>query len=200
MHVRLTTITGVTQLDAGIAHLREKVVPELTQMTGHRGLTASADRSEGTVGVLGLWENEAALEASDSAVSKVRAEAATVFGGSVSVETFEEVLLETASLPPAEGCALIVRQTNVDPARVDEGLDFIRGFVSMVKETAGFRSMRVLVNRQSGDTIIGAVFDDQAALAAARERLEPPIFEQADSRNFQPGDASVRDLIFIHIP
>jgi hypothetical protein len=201
MYARITTITGVTNLDAEVTHLEERVATEVMQMAGYRGLIASGDRTTGTVGVLGLWENEEALRSSDSVVSKVRAEAAQVFGGSVTVETFEQVIEETGAIPPAVGCALIIRRTNLEPARVNEGVEFLRvQAVPMVKETPGFRSLRVLIDRQSGDAIIGAVFDDQAALAAARERLEPPLFKDAEARNLDVGNASVRELLYIHRP
>jgi hypothetical protein len=76
MHVRLTTVTGVITLIPGSPIRREKMVPQLTQIRGGRGLTASVDRSTGPAAVLGRWENEAALTSRDTAVSKARTEGA----------------------------------------------------------------------------------------------------------------------------
>ena len=72
MHVRISTIRGATDIDAGIRLLGEKVVPELQQQRGFRGITASADRAGGIVAVVSLWETEQDMTASESAAGKVR--------------------------------------------------------------------------------------------------------------------------------
>jgi hypothetical protein len=71
MFVRVNSVTGAQNIDAGVAFLRNKVVPELTGEKGFRGLTVSGNRSTGDFGILGLWETLEDLEASDSAVSKL---------------------------------------------------------------------------------------------------------------------------------
>ena len=43
MHARISTISGTTDIEAGVRFLGEKVVPELQQQRGFRGLTASGD-------------------------------------------------------------------------------------------------------------------------------------------------------------
>ena len=81
MFVRVNTVTGAKNIDAGVAFLRDKVVPELKGQKGFRGLTASGNRSTGDFGILGLWETLEDLKASDSAVSKLRQESVAVIGG-----------------------------------------------------------------------------------------------------------------------
>ena len=100
MHVRITTITGATDIDAGIALAREQSVPALQKLKGYRGLTASADRASGTVAVLTQWETEDDLNASEADAEKLRAEAVRAFGGEPTVARFEQVLAEMPAGPP----------------------------------------------------------------------------------------------------
>ena len=57
MFVRVNTVTDAQDIDAGVALLREKVIPELEGQKGFRGVTASGNRSTGECGILGLWES-----------------------------------------------------------------------------------------------------------------------------------------------
>ncbi|MHB1445876.1 MAG: hypothetical protein ACYCZV_09510 [Acidimicrobiales bacterium] len=67
MHVRLTLVEGVQDMERAAKVLAEQVVPGLKEQKGFAGLTASADKAAGLVGVISLWQTEADLEASSSA-------------------------------------------------------------------------------------------------------------------------------------
>ena len=109
MHPRASTVTRATDIDAGVAHIRDEVEPQLLQQKGFRGISVSADRSDGLVIVLSLWETEADLEASESAAAKVRADALSVVGGEVSVDRYEQLLWETLGEGPRPGAKLFIR-------------------------------------------------------------------------------------------
>ena len=83
MHTRVLTFTGAKNIDAGVDFLRQKVVPVLNDQKGYRGITASADRSGGVLGILSLWETQADREASDSALANARQESIDIVGGDV---------------------------------------------------------------------------------------------------------------------
>ena len=57
MFVRVNTVTGAKDMDAGVEFLRDKVVPEVRGQKGFRGLTASGNRSTGEFGILSIWES-----------------------------------------------------------------------------------------------------------------------------------------------
>ena len=63
MHTRLLTFTDAKNIDGGVDFLRQKVVPILNEQKGYRGVSASADRSGGVLGILTLWETAADREA-----------------------------------------------------------------------------------------------------------------------------------------
>jgi hypothetical protein len=56
MFVRMNTVTGAENIDAGVTFLQDKVIPEVRGQKGFRGLTASGNRSTGDFGILGLWD------------------------------------------------------------------------------------------------------------------------------------------------
>jgi hypothetical protein len=59
MHTRVLTFTGPKNIDDGVAFVRDNAVPVLQEQKGYRGITASADRGGGVLGILSLWETEA---------------------------------------------------------------------------------------------------------------------------------------------
>ncbi len=94
MHARMTRYEGAAP-DAIEDTLRTKkrVLPsELGQTEGMKGIVFLADRGSGTVVVISLWEDEAALQASEGHAERVR-EMVTGPGETASVERCEVALL-----------------------------------------------------------------------------------------------------------
>jgi heme-degrading monooxygenase HmoA len=199
MHARLTTVTGSTDIDKGIAHLRDSVLPQVQQQKGFRGLTCSADRSTGLALVLALWESEADLDASESVADKARGETMKVMGGQPKVERFEQTVWEMGDVPPKAGAKLHVRPVTMDPSRVDENVAFFKETVlPEIRATAGFMSVRQLMNRQSGEGRVGTVWADAETLRMAREKSEQRR-SMAAQRGIQFGDDMVLELILVAI-
>jgi heme-degrading monooxygenase HmoA len=196
MHVRITTITGATDIDAGIALARDQSVPALQKLRGYRGLTASADRSSGTVAVLTLWETEDDLNASEADVETLRADAVRVFGGEPTVERFEQVLAEMPGGPPPVGSTLLVRPFKVDPARLEETLDMFKSVVlPEIKAQPGFLAARQLVDRSTGEGAVGLVWADNESAKAGAAAGEQRRAEAA-SRGVEFGEPMLREVVF----
>lgn len=199
MYVRISTIKGATDIDAGIRVLEEKVVPELQQQRGFRGVTASADRAGGIVAVVSLWDTEQDMAASESAATKVRQEAVGVIGGDVTVETFEQVVADIGDPPPAVGCCLRVIRVKMDPARINDNIEFFRSeIVPRMKATPGFRGVRNLIDRASGHGVVGTLWNDEASMKAADAAAEQRR-QEAASRGVEFGEMSTRVLLFSHL-
>src|SRR5882672_4103269 len=124
MFARVNNVTGARDIDAGVAFLRDKVVPELQGQKGFRGLSMSANRSTAEVGILGLWATLEDLEASDSTVAKLRKESMGVLGGEIAVATMEQLLAEVNQAQDMVGCPLRIVRVKMDPAKVDEHVAF----------------------------------------------------------------------------
>jgi heme-degrading monooxygenase HmoA len=168
MHVRITTVTGASDIDRGLAVLRDQVVPQMQQQAGFRGLSAAGDRAAGLVTVLSVWDSQADLQASESAADKARGDAVRLMGGQVSVERYEQTVCEVADTRPGPGAKLHIRNIKLDPDRIEEILGFFRQtVVPDMKTRPGFRAVRQLIDRTTGEGRVGSVWADQDSLAAS---------------------------------
>ena len=196
MHVRISTITGASDIDGGIAFLRDQVVPQLQQQKGFVGLNASGDRGAGLVTVLSVWESEADLDASESAADKARGDALRLIGGEVSVERYEQTVWEMGDTPPGPGAKLHVRKISMDPGRIEENLDFFRQIVLPdMKAAPGFLGVRQLIDRSTGEGRVGTVWADEDSLAAALAKSEERR-ARAGERGVEFGDEQVLEVLF----
>jgi heme-degrading monooxygenase HmoA len=198
MFARTVTFTGATDIDAGMRYLQDTVAPLLREQKGFRGVTASADRFSGVLGVLSLWETEADRDASESTLVKAREEGQRVIGGEMTVEHFEELLVEVDQ-PPTVGCSLLLRRLSMDPGKIEENLGFFRREVlPQIKANPGFCAVRNMINRQTGEGMVGTVWADRASIDAAAEAAEARR-QQAEQRGVTFGEQSKREIVFVDL-
>lgn len=199
MYARTVQFVGATDIDAGVAFTRDTVTPLIRQQHGYLGMVASADRDAKVLGILSTWESEADLEASNSALLKVRDEATKIVGGQLSVDEFEQVLL-VAKQPPTVGSSLLVRRISQDPAKVEENLEFFRTTVlPEIEASPGFLAARQLINRATGDGMVGTVWESADAMEAAAKA--------ADERRARAASIGVtfleqtrREILYVDLP
>lgn len=197
MFTRVVQFKGAKDIDAGVAFVRDTVTPVLRQQRGFRGVTVSADRFGGVVGVLTLWETEADRDASESALSKVRDEGAKIIGGEMTVETYEEMVLEVVG-PPREGASLLIRRISMDPANIDDNLAFFKDTVlPQIKASPGLLAVRNMINRSTGDGIVGTVWADAASMETAAEAAQQRQAQAAGRVSF--GEQSKREVLFVDL-
>jgi heme-degrading monooxygenase HmoA len=111
MHARVTTLeVPPDRMDDATRHVREQVVPRLSQMEGFKGFVALGSRQSGKLQGVAFWESEEALRATDEAVVPIREGAAEAAGGTVAgVEEFEVSVFEAPSAGPVSGVTDSVR-------------------------------------------------------------------------------------------
>jgi len=199
MFNRVTTLTGARDLDEAVRYLQETALPVTRSQTGYRGATASVDREAGLLGVLTMWDTAASRDASDSAVAKHRDEVSRLFSGDMTIELFEEAGLELVK-PPIVGASLRLVKYSTDPATVDDIVSYIHSdLVPRIKAMAGFRSLRNMVNRETGAGLVGTLWDDDSAMRQAGGQLQS-LREEAGRRGVQFGDTSHRRIALIDMP
>jgi hypothetical protein len=119
-----------------------------------------------------------------------------ILGGELKVDRFEQVLWEMGSTPPAPGAKLHVRPVKMDPAKVDENLQFFKQTVLPdIEVTPGFQGVRQLINRQSGEGVVGTVWADEASLETALKKADErrPL---GASRGIEFGQDQVLEILF----
>lgn len=197
MFTRVVTFTEATDIDGGIAYVRDTVSPVLQQQKGFRGTTASADRAGKLFSVLTLWETATDRENSESALLKIREEGQKVIGGELTVELFEEVLVELVG-KPVVGASLLVRRVTMDPAKVDENLAYFKTEVlPTIKANPGLIAVRNMLNRTTGDGLTGTSWTDKASMESAVADAEKRV-AQAEGRVVL-GEQSKRELVFVDL-
>jgi heme-degrading monooxygenase HmoA len=200
MFTRLLTWSGTTDVEGGIDYLRNTALPVIRQQHGYRGCSASVDRSSATLSILSVWDTEADRAASDSALSKAREEGSGIIGGALRVEKLEEVVIELVR-PPQEGCRLVVSAFSMDPARIEENIEFFKNEVApQIKTAPGFCALRNMVDRSTGEGYVGTIWQDEAAMEAQRETAQARRDTVSSTRGITFGPISYRELLLVDNP
>ena len=91
MFARVSTLQGpASEVDEGIRHVREDVLPKVAQMDGYKGAYLLVDRQSGESVSVTLWESEEAMRTSEEAASRLRDDSAGSLGAQIaSVKRYE---------------------------------------------------------------------------------------------------------------
>jgi hypothetical protein len=197
VHVRITIVTEATNIDAGIENIKNEVIPALRQQKGYRGISISGDRASGAMNVLAQWETQADMDASESAVEKARQEAVKAIGGKFTVERYEQLMSEMQTPGPSVGSKLHIREIKMDPAKIDENLEFFKQvIVPEFKSSKGFLAVRNLMNRTTGEGRVGTIWADGASLQAQLAQTELRRARAAE-RGVQFGGDRLAEVLFL---
>jgi quinol monooxygenase YgiN len=170
VYARSTTIMARPEtIDAGIAEVRDRVMPEIQQMDGCIGLSMIVDRESGRCIATSAWQSEAAMRASDTALQPVRERLGEMMGGSPTVDEWEIAVLHRDHRS-AEGACVRVTWVHVDPANMDRAIDVYKmASLPRAEELSGFCSASLLVDRASGRAVSSVTYDSMEAMETTRE-------------------------------
>lgn len=195
MYTRMLTFRGASDIDGGVAYLRQEVLPILTAQRGYRGVTASGNRSTNVLGILSLWDTEEERAASDSALGKARDKAIKIVGGNLTVENFEQIVAEVVK-PITVGCSLFVTRVSMDSTKVDENVAFFKSDVlPIIKSQPGFCGLRNMIDRSSGKGAVGSVWETKESLDAF-VAMQPERRKIAESRGVRFDEQEDREVLF----
>jgi quinol monooxygenase YgiN len=171
MYARSSTIHAQpSSIDAGIAHIRDVVMPGLTQIDGCVGLSLLVDRESGRCIVTTAWENEAAMHASAEQARPIRDRAAQLLGGSPTIDEWEIAVLHRDHRSGPGAC---VRATwlSVRPDQFSRAIEFYRESVLPgIEELDGFCSASLMIDRASWRAVASSTFDSVEAMQRNEER------------------------------
>lgn len=174
MHARTTSIhADPRRVDDGVRHVRDEVLPAVTDMPGCIGLSMLCDRGSGRSIVTTSWDSAESLNASRDAGRGMRDRAAALLGGHFDVQEWEIGVLHRAQSVP-EGACCRVTWTRGHPARTDEMLSAFRTAVMpRLDDLPGFCSVSVVVDRRSGLSAVTAVYDGRESLSRSSGNVTP---------------------------
>jgi heme-degrading monooxygenase HmoA len=173
MYARSTTIQAQTSsIDAGIAHMRDSVMPALRGIDGCVGLSLLVDRMSGRCIATTSWESEEAMRASEESIRPVRDRAAELFGGSAQVEEWEIAAMHREHRS-SEGACVRATWVKVGADQLDQGIDFYKmTILPALEELEGFCSASLLVDRASGRGVASVTFDSAEAMKRNKDQLD----------------------------
>ncbi len=201
MHARTTTLVAMpASLDAGIAYVRDAVMPKVESLDGYVGLSLVADRSSGRCITTTAWESEEALRASGDAVKEVRARAAEIFvGSSLDVDEWEIAVVHRVH-ESGEGACARITWVKVDPAEMDAGIDMFKSTVlPALEELDGLCSVSLLVNRASGRGVSAVAFESVEALERAQTQADRIRASASEGANAEVLDEHDFELVIAQL-
>lgn len=171
MYARVNTIFGLrAKVGSGIAHLEESDRRAVESADGNRGLTTLVDRESGVIVAMSYWDDP--QHSSGAVLTRARESAATAAGGELVAESFEVVVAERPAVPDP-GAAVRMTRVQLEPARVDAGLAFVRDeLLRRISAGSGLCSSEVLVDRTNGSLLLVTTWADQDAADRADAVLE----------------------------
>jgi len=122
-----------------------------------------------------------------------------VIGGEMKIEKYELLVSEVGEEPPRPGSALMVTRISMDPGMVDENLEFFRSdVVPRIKASEGFRALRNMMDRATGEGIVGTAWSDQEALNRAAADAQARR-DEATARGVRIGERSMREIVLVDL-
>ena len=169
MHARSTTFRDRPEaLEAGIAVVRDEVMPALLELPGCVGMSMLVPRGAGTCIVTTAWQDEQALRASTDPVVALRRRAQEHFGARPAVHTWEMGLLHRAQAT-GPGARARVTWMRMPRGLVDRHVAAFRTtLLPRAEALPGFCSASLLVDRLTGRSALAVVYDSAETLAASR--------------------------------
>lgn len=194
--VRAAEAAGV---DAGIAHIRDVVLPEMMRIDGWIGMSMMTDRDSGECVVTSSWESKEAMRSSQKQIEPIRARAVDVIGGTADFAEWEVAVMHRDH-PTHGGAAVRAAWLHADPADIDTLIATFRQFaLPRLEQFDGFCSASFLVNRDSGDAVSSTCYESRASLTSNRQqatKLRDDGTRQANAQVIKVGEY---DLAVAHL-
>lgn len=186
MFARSTTFHGrPDNVDAGIAFVKDEVVPMLDDIEGCRGLSLLVDRETGQAIATTSWDSEATMNASEELFRSMRERGRDLLGGSIAVDLWEVTAMHHHG-QRGECCRVSWIEGDPEPLT-----DAFRAVVlPRLEQTDGFCSASLLVSRATGLGCATTVWESRAAMEASRA--------PATDMRRQAASAAGGDIVDVH--
>ncbi|MCV7162528.1 hypothetical protein [Mycolicibacterium brisbanense] len=171
MFARSTTITAHREaIDAGIAHVRDEVMPAVDAVDGCVGLSLMVDRESGRCIATTAWRSFDAMQASAPILAPIRHRAAEAFAGTATIDEWEIAVVHREQYAAPGAC---VRATwlQTRPELFDRAIDYYRSAVlPAFDDLAGFCSASLMLDRTTGRAVSSTTFRSQEAMDQNRDQ------------------------------
>ena len=201
MYARSTSIRGnLSDLDAGIAYVRDEVMPSIKRTDGCVGLSMLTDREGGRCIVATSWVDEQAMRATAAEDRTVQHRLMHTLGGEhADVQEWEIAVLHR-DRPAGDGAGAQVTWARISPNHIDDLLDAYRSnLMPKLQELPGFCSISMLVDRRTARTVSVTSFESREAAALMRKHARSLREQFAQAMGAKIVDVAEMDLALAHL-
>ena len=173
MYARSTTVLAhLKSIDAGVAHIRDEVMPTLLGMEGCIGLSMLVDRNTGRCIATSAWRTREAMLASERQLRPVRDHVAEILGNRPQVDEWEIAVLHRDHTSRSGACVR-ASWVRMAPAQADRVVDVYRmALLPVMQDYDGFCSASLLVDRASGLAVSSVSYDSIESMQRSREKSD----------------------------
>ena len=158
-------------IDAGIANMRDAIMPALMDIDGCVGLSLLVNRESGRCIATSAWHDADAMRASAWQVTPIRDRATEAFGASGAAVDEWEIPVLHREHQSASGACVRVTWMRGDPAQMDQAIEsFKTTSLPATEAMEGFCSASLMVNRATGRAVLSATYDSTDAMVRTREQ------------------------------
>lgn len=200
MFARSTTIEAApSRIDAGIAYIRDEVMPTLEGMSGYIGISVMVDRESGRSITTTAWYDEASMRASDARARALRDRAAEVFGATPRVDIWEIAVVHRMDEAP-EGAWVRATWVRADSGDVQAVVEMYRStLLPALEELPGFRSASLFVDRPTARAVSSVSFDSLESLNRSREQAASLRRSAVQENDLQILEVAEFELVLAHL-
>jgi quinol monooxygenase YgiN len=201
MFARSTGVRGnPTKLDAGIAYVRDEVLPTIGQQEGCTGLSMLTDRDSGRCIVATAWADEQAMRASAEEARTIRHRLLHTLGGEHADAQEWEIAVLHRNRPAGDGAGAQVTWARIAPNHIDDLLDAYRhNLMPKLQELPGFCSVSMLVDRRNSRTVSVTSFENRDAAGLVRKHARTLREQFPHAMGAKIVDVAEMDLALAHM-
>jgi len=187
-------------MDAGIAYVRDEVLPTIGQSPGCLGLSMLTSREDGRCIVTTSWSDEHAMRATAEDARTLRHRLQHTLGGEHADVDEWEIAVVHRDRPAGDGAGAQVTWARIPTHHVDDLLDAYRdNLMPRLRELPGFCSLSLLVDRRTGRTVSVTSFADRDAAGLVRKHARVLREQFAQAMGAKVVDVAEMDFAFAHL-
>jgi hypothetical protein len=197
---RSTRVDGrPSSVEAGVAHIRDAVMPDVLETDGCVGLSVLVDGAAGCCILTTAWRTAEALQAADAGLRPHSERMAAQLGGLPEDEDWEIAVFHRDHTSRPGACVRTVR-VRVEPELVEHSIDLYRMvLLPRIEEFEGFCSASLLVDRDSGHAVSSVTFDGHEAMRRTRSLAAVVREEGSAEASGEILDVEEFDLVLAHL-
>lgn len=186
--------------NAGIAYIRDRVMPALDGMDGCVGLSLMVDRDSGRCIATSAWRSAEAMRAGTAELDTIRYRAVEAFAATSATVDEWEIAVVHREQYSAPGACVRATWLRTRPELFDRAIEFYRSSVlPSLEELEGFCSASLMLDRASGRAVYSTTFDSQAAMDRNRDQARSLRTARLRDLSADQLDVGEFELVLAHL-